>query len=445
MRHKSIALILTIVIICVSAGAYSIGAYATEETDSAESSESTQTTTSADGTTTTAADGTTSEDKDSTIAYLEESIKEKQEALSKANEEKKSIQSSITDVKKMVSSLESEKENLTNYVTQLDSNLATVQEKIDSLNALIEEKEADIAEAEADLNESIAARDEQYKSMKSRIKFMYEKGNNYYAELLLTSKSFGDMINKADFIEQLSSYDQKVFAEYKTNCEYIEACRTALDAEKEVLEEAKAEVEIEEDNLSTLIEAKEQEITSTESDISNKEEAIKEYEAYLAEQTAVVKALEDAVAAEQKRLAEENGEITTYDGGTFCWPAPSYTYISSEFGNRLHPTLGVYQFHNGLDMAAPGGSPILAAYDGEVVAATYSSTMGNYIIINHGDGLYTVYMHASALYVSEGAQVTRGQKIAAVGSTGRSTGNHLHFSVRLNGSYVSPWNYITAP
>ena len=93
-------------------------------------------------------------------------------------------------------------------------------------------------------------------------------------------------------------------------------------------------------------------------------------------------------------------------------------------------------------MAAPGGSAILAAYDGKVVAAAYSGSMGNYIMIDHGDSLYTIYMHASALYVSKGQEVKRGDKIAAVGSTGRSTGNHLHFSVRLNGSYVSPWNYL---
>jgi murein DD-endopeptidase MepM/ murein hydrolase activator NlpD len=101
------------------------------------------------------------------------------------------------------------------------------------------------------------------------------------------------------------------------------------------------------------------------------------------------------------------------------------------------------KFHNGIDLAAPGGSPILAAYSGTVVAATYSSTMGNYVMIDHGSNLYTIYMHAQTLYVSKGDTVTQGQKIAAVGTTGRSTGNHLHFSVRLNGSYVSPWNYLS--
>lgn len=138
----------------------------------------------------------------------------------------------------------------------------------------------------------------------------------------------------------------------------------------------------------------------------------------------------------------EGSSNLKYDGGMFKWPAPSYTRISSDYGWRIHPTLGVNKFHNGVDMAAPGGSPILAAYDGTVAAAGYSSTMGNYIYLNHGSGLVTIYMHASALYVSVGQNVSKGDKIAAVGTTGRSTGNHLHFGVRLNGSYVTPWNYL---
>ncbi len=127
----------------------------------------------------------------------------------------------------------------------------------------------------------------------------------------------------------------------------------------------------------------------------------------------------------------------------FTFPCPKMKRISDEYGYRIHPTLGIEKFHNGVDMAAPSGSPILAAYNGKVVAADYSSTMGNYIMINHGDGLYTIYMHASALYVSKGQEVSKGQTIAAVGSTGRSTGPHLHFGVRRDGNYVNPWQYLS--
>ena len=138
-------------------------------------------------------------------------------------------------------------------------------------------------------------------------------------------------------------------------------------------------------------------------------------------------------------------DYTTTEGkqGVFKFPLASYTSISDDYGNRIHPTLGIEQFHNGVDFAAPKGTAIYAAYDGQVVAATYSNTMGNYVMIDHGGGLYTIYMHASALYVSKDDIVVRGETIAAVGSTGRSTGNHLHFSVRKDGAYTSPWNYLS--
>ena len=278
--------------------------------------------------------------------------------------------------------------------------------------------------------------------MKKRIKFIYEKGDTFYLELVMSSASFGEMLNKATYVEKISEYDATKLEEFKQTCEYIQACKEQLDAEKELLDEAKVQVEEEEANLETLISAKEGEINLKTADINNKEAAIKEYEEDLAAQTATIQALEAAVAAERAQLAEA-GEAIVYDGGMFKWPAPSYTRISDDYGSRTHPILGVQQFHNGVDMAAPGGSPILAAYDGKVVASAYNASMGNYIMINHGDGLYTIYMHASALYVSTGDTVTRGQKIAAVGTTGRSTGNHLHFSVRKDGAYVSPWNYLS--
>lgn len=140
--------------------------------------------------------------------------------------------------------------------------------------------------------------------------------------------------------------------------------------------------------------------------------------------------------------SSESSVTLTYDGGTFAWPCPAYTRISSEYGTRMHPTLGVEKFHNGVDLAAPAGSDILAAYKGTVIGAGYNSSMGNYVMIDHGSELYTIYMHASALYVKSGQNVSKGDVIAAVGTTGRSTGNHLHFGVRLNGSYVNPMNYI---
>lgn len=369
-----------------------------------------------------------------------ESIKKKEEEISKAKEEKKALQSGLTNVKELKKQLETSKANLTNYVAELDADLVTIQAKIDELKKLIAEKKEQITQKTKELEDALAVQQAQYEAMKSRIKFMYEKGDMLYMELVFSAESFGEMLNKADYIEMLSSYDRKMLDEYVAYAEYVALCKESLEEEKTVLDEAKATVEEEEASLNALIAVKEQEIYNVSSDIKNKEQAIKEYEADIATQNETIKALEAAVAEERKRLAAEQGR--KYDGGVFTWPAPSSSRISDDYGTRTHPILGIQQFHNGVDLAAPGGSPILAVYDGKVVAADYNSSMGNYIMIDHGDGLYTIYMHASALYVSKGTEVTKGQKIAAVGSTGRSTGNHLHFSVRLNGSYVNPWQYL---
>lgn len=369
-----------------------------------------------------------------------DSIRQKEAEINKAKEEKQALQSGLTNVKELKKQLEASKADLANYVAELDANLQKIQAKIDELKRMISEKEEQIEIKTQELEEALEVQQAQYEAMKTRIRFMYERGDTLFLELILGSGSFGEMLNKADYIEMLSSYDRKMLDEYVAYAEYVALCREGLEEEKKVLDEAKIAVEEEEASLNELIADKEQEMYKMSSDIQSKEAAIREYEAEIAAQNDTIKALEAAVAEERKRLAEE--QRRRYDGGVFTWPAPSYTRISDEYGNRTHPILGIQQFHNGLDMAAPGGSPILAAYSGTVVAATYSGSMGNYIMIDHGDSLYTIYMHASALYVSKGQEVTKGEKIAAVGSTGRSTGNHLHFSVRLNGNYVSPWNYL---
>lgn len=363
-------------------------------------------------------------------------IAQKKDEINQAKEERKKLQQGLNDIKKMVASLEKSKSSLQSYVKELDSKLMEVETKIQELKDLISEKEQEIEQTKKELEEAIIVEETQYEEMKIRIKFMYEKGSDFYLEMMLGADSFGDMLNKAQYVESISAYDRQKLEEFQLNRELIEVCKAELEEEEALLQEAKAAVEQEQANLETLIDTKEKEITAYESDIKTQEAAMKEYEAYIREQNETIAALEKAL----KEM--ESSSSLKYDGGMFKWPAPSYTQITSDYGWRIHPTLGVNKFHNGVDMAAPGGSPILAAYDGTVAAAGYSSTMGNYIYLNHGSGLVTIYMHASALYVSAGQDVSKGDKIAAVGTTGRSTGNHLHFGVRLNGEYVTPWNYL---
>ncbi len=372
-----------------------------------------------------------------------DSIREKEEQMAKAAEEKKELEKNLSNLQKIKKELEAERANLKNYIVKLDANLAEIEARVADLQAQIAQKEAEIAKTQAQLDAALAREEYQRGSLIRRMRVAYGRGEAYYWELLSEASSFSDFMNKADFVKKIMAYDKKVWEEYKQTREYIELCKEGLDLEKEILDMTKASVETEQHNLEDLIDQKGKEIENYEKDIKNKAQAIKEYEAYIAEQTAVIEALEAAIAAERRKILESSGKVLTYDGGKFKFPLATYTRISSEFGTRPDPLLGISAFHSGVDFASPKGTAIYAAYDGVVVAATYHNSMGNYVMIDHGDSLYTIYMHSSALYVSKGDVVVRGDKIAAVGSTGRSTGNHLHFSVRKDGAYVSPWNYLS--
>ena len=405
-----------------------------------------------------------------TAADYKEEIREKKEQAEEHKQEMRASESKVDMMEEAVAGLNSEKKELqvaknelSATVEALDAQLTNVQEVLVELGEDIDRKTKQVENIKNRLREAEANQDEQYASMKQRIKFMYEKGDTAYITMVFGAQNLTDMLNKAEYIEEVSAYDRQLLNEYTETKYRVINLKDKLEVEQASLLETQEQAEIQEYQMSMLIDQKNGEIEKYESEISTKEGAIKEYEAMIASQNATIAALEASILqaereadALQKEL-EESGlsdndidssssskPVTTQQvfSGPFCMPAPSYTRVSDDYGNRIHPILGVKQFHNGIDFAAPGGSPILAAQSGTVIAAAYSSTMGNYIMINHGGGVITIYMHASALYVSAGQTVTKGQKIAAVGTTGRSMGNHLHFSVRVNGSYVSPWSYL---
>ena len=371
-----------------------------------------------------------------------ESINKKKEQINESEKVKKELQSNIANAKKLKGELEGLKKDTQAYIKKVDEELTAIQEKIDEYAALIVEKEGEIEVITEELNEAIATEEAQYAAMKARIKFMYEKGDTFYLELMLTASSFSDFLTKADYIEKLEAYDRKMLEEYKATREWTELCKATLESEKAVLDAAKESEEAEKATMEELLQEKEKQLAEYTAKISATQNQIDDAAAELEAQTAVIEALEAEILAEQKAIAAANGVVLNYDGGKFTWPAPAYVRITDEFGYRTDPITGATSYHSGLDMGAPGGSAILAAYDGEVTAADWNWSMGNYVMINHGGGLYTVYMHASQLMCKKGDIVARGEQIAKVGSTGRSTGNHLHFSVRLNGAYVNPWPYL---
>lgn len=376
----------------------------------------------------------------SSSSLTSDSIKEKEEQIAARKKEKEDLANGLTDLQKIKKSLEAQKDDLQKYVTELDNNLAQIEANIAELQEAMRVKEAEIAQTEAELELALEIETKQQEAMVVHIRLMYERGNSNVVDLLLNSRSLSDFLNRADYVEKVASYDQQVWQDYKAAREYVELCKEELEVEKDILAVTKAGVEAEQQAVEDLIEQKKNDIMSYMNDISKKEKAIEEYKKEIEAQEEEIKMLEAAVAEEKKQLLAANR--ISYDGGIFTFPMATFTKVTSEFGYRKDPFLGVQSFHSGIDFAAPKGTAIYAAYDGKVVAASYSSNMGNYVMIDHGDSLYTIYMHASALYVNTGDLVVAGETIAAVGSTGRSTGNHLHFSVRLNGAYVSPWSYL---
>ncbi|MCR5303030.1 MAG: peptidoglycan DD-metalloendopeptidase family protein [Lachnospiraceae bacterium] len=380
----------------------------------------------------------------SATGITEESIKKAEQEIKSQKDQLKSMKSGLTDLETIKKQLKSKRDDVNAYIEELDMQLTTLQAGIDELDSQIETKEKEIEETREELDKARKIQEEQYEAMKARIRYIYESGGNLtYLDLIMSAKGLDQMLNQVEYVEALSAYDRNKLDTYAKTVEYVKIMSENLATEMEVLEEAKNAAEIQRANANELMETKESEMAEINGELGTKEEQAAALEKAIAAENAEIAALEKQVAAQKAALtASANGSRRSYNGGVFAWPAPSYTRISDDYGYRIHPTLGVRMFHNGIDIAAPSGSPMLAAYDGDVVGSGYSSTMGNYIMIDHGSGLYTIYMHASALYVKTGASVSKGQKIAAIGSTGRSTGPHLHFGVRLNGSYVSPWNYL---
>ena len=357
--------------------------------------------------------------------------------------------------------LKSQSDDVETYLAQLDSQMSTVNRSLNEVSGQIEQIETEITETEEKLAEAEDDVDEQYDAMKLRIQYMYEHNDETYFALLLNSESMGDMLNKAEYITKISDYDRKMLEKFNDTVNFITDAKIKLEQDRETLVAKQDELQDKKSSLELLEETKQNEMaalkknTQQQKDYKEKIEAdMKAQDNLIASIEAQIKAEEAAANASKNNSSNNssnsnnnsgnnsNSGSTSYDGGAFKWPTVS-TRITSPYGD----TEGRTSPHQGIDIGAVvrgvSGDPIYAAADGKVVISQFSSSAGNYIMIYHGNGLYTRYLHASSLLVSVGTYVTKGQTIALMGTTGNSDGVHLHFDVRLNGSVVNPWNYLS--
>ena len=362
--------------------------------------------------------------------------------MSSLEEEKKKTEETIQELEKLKADTES-------YVKELDGELARLDDELSSLDSRITDKEADIEETKAQLEEAKKTEEEQYASMKLRIKYMYEKGDTSYLDLLLESGSMSEMLNRAEYIQQISSYDRKKLTEYGEIKEKIADDEEKLEAEHEELLTLQEQTKAKQDSVEKLVGEKSRELQKYQNQIAANESQLASYQADIEAQENRIQQIEAELKRQEeearKKAQEKGEEYKTVSIGniSFIWPCPSSSRITSGFGGRSSPTEGASSNHKGIDIGASSGSDIVAAADGTVTISTYSYSAGNYIMINHGGGVSTVYMHCSKLLVSVGETVKKGQVIAKVGSTGYSTGPHLHFGVRVNGAYVNPSQYVS--
>ena len=369
----------------------------------------------------------------------------------------------VEDAKKRASSLETEKKKVeatlknleglkqdaVAYVRELDSSLSALNEELEELGEQITQKEEDIRIAGLELEAAREVEARQYGSMKLRIKYMYERGEVSYLDMLLQSKNMMQFMNRAEYIRKISEYDRKKMDEYAAAREAVVVRERQLNQEHEDLLGLQDQTEAKQQSVETLLAQKNQELKNFESQIHRAQGQISEYERDIQAQEERVRKLEEEIKRkeeEARRAAEAAGKVynnVSLGDIRFIWPCPASSRVTSGFGGRNSPIEGASANHQGIDIGAASGSSVLAAASGTVVISTYSYSAGNYLMINHGGGVYTVYMHCSQLLASEGQSVIQGQTIAKVGSTGYSTGPHLHFGIRANGQYVNPANYVS--
>lgn len=341
----------------------------------------------------------------------------------------------IADTKKKAAELEQKKKAAEKEKESISAQLNTIVAEMEEAKKKIDAKEAEITKKEEELIEAKVDENDQYEAMKKRIKYMYENGSDQFIEVLFESKSLGEFLNNAEYITTISDYDRDMLEKFQEVVKNVEQQEAVLKAEYKEMEKMQNNLIEKQGNLQNLLKEKSSEISNLQNEIG--------------ENAKKLASLEAAAAAAARKQNEAGDNDTSGAGGSvisgngsLAHPVPGYSRISSYFGYREQPLAGASTNHKGIDFAAPTGTPIYAAKGGTVTSAGYSGNAGRMIVINHGNGMTTYYMHCNKLYVKSGQKVSKGQNIAAVGSTGNSTGPHLHFQVNVNGVPKNPLKFL---
>ena len=383
--------------------------------------------------------------------------------IAELKSQKKELESQMKDVQKQTEENEDEIANLVNKKNAIDQEIFLLYEQIENIDQQLAAYALLIADKQDELDDAQEHLDQLNTKNKERIRAMEEDGEVTYWSVLFKASNFSDLLDRLSMIEEIAAADQRRLEEMNQAAKEVAAAQTALEAEKEELEVVRTEMDAaqavldekraEADALLVELVEKGYELEELYAEMEEQEEqflkdiAQKEKEYNEAKRQEWIQYMSTYVTVPPANQPGSSGGITSSGGGAVSsgsWLRPcAYTMITSPFGNRNTGIAGASTNHQGIDLAAPEGTPIYASRTGRVTAATYGKSAGYYVSINHGDGFSSIYMHMTRYVVSSGQAVSAGQVIGYVGSTGVSSGPHLHFGISYNGTYVNPANYVS--
>lgn len=373
------------------------------------------------------------------------------QSIDEIKQEQEETRSKKKEAEETLAELNKQKSDILDVIQALDNQIIGYQNKINELIAQQNAIQAEISVTELNLYEANVTEQKHYSDMKLRIQYAYENGDIAYVDALMATSDFEDIINQSEYVEQISAYDREQLDELIEIQNTIAQYEASLQEAYEEVAQVKADAEEEKEALEVMQEAKKDKlaefqvaINDTEGEISRLEQEEKKQDAQIAE---LERQAAEARKKQQAAAAASGGSVSTtpppaYSGGAFTWPMPASGRVTSGFGPRHSPTAGASSYHKGIDIACPDGSSVVAAAGGTVIYTGYMSSAGNAVIIDHGNGFTTLYYHLSSFAVSSGSNVSAGQTIAYSGHTGVVTGPHLHFCIRVNGTYVNPMSYF---